>query len=1062
MTKYRIRLKNARVIGPFIMSQLYELKSSGRIQGDEEAQIFPTGDWSPISSFDFYAELMDLNHTAVIANEPKEETFVIDLTKLRNQKNELEIDKIDVIKHEPVNHLTETIRIPSKEIKPSGANTKFEILLDNQKENKQTKNEVKRPVPIPEPIEYAGDKTTINPIAQKDIERIRKNLKEEDARNKESENQQLVIKEEQKKANELQILIDADESTQMINLDKFNLELISLANHEEKIIDLEIKEIEKQKKIQEDTEKKDEEDSSGNEEIAKKKKFKTIIGLSIAVVLYVIMFPGEDKPKKSPFKHVEPVVEFPLPFDKSDLKRSKIEFDKARALFAAGDYISIIKAGILLKSSYENNIENEEVVSFLVRDYAEQLKYSKEDKQSNAQIIFNLIQAKRPFLAKNPDGVIGLNLFYMSINKYEAAADVVSKYLKLYPKNVTPDLFAVYLKTLLEIGKIDLAKQFKIPLEKSPQKNRYAYDALIDYSLLNQEDDKAIEYINDAIKNFPKLVGFYLKKADFLIKLKKYDEAGTYLQKADDLNLEHNNINRAEYLLLKGLIIAHKGDVKKATVYFTKSLELEDSYKLRMKLAELGGTDEINNETDKLIAESKAIKLLTQAKDFLEKRNFELALSSAARATDAFPGHIPSELFLAKVQLRLGLAKQGLETLEDLLKKYPDDKSINMALVDGYIDTYKFNDAKTRIGIMSSSALKGTWEFASANGRLYLRMGDSLQAISWLKNSINMNPLNDHDIYLLAEIIIKRANFDAARLLLNKCMELDPINADYRIAYAKIVYEQQDDMSAIGYLLGLLDEFGENPKVLSEIAIFYYRAGKTKDFLAYKEKLEKMPVKDKSLYEFLIKAALLDERFDEIPILVENLLAIEPGEIEAMMTAGRVLYENGKLVDAAKWFKRIQEKLESYPKVKFYSAKIKYLSKDYDGALKEVEADLKVNGDNDADLTLMAQIYTEKGDLIKAETLFKKSQKINPKAYDSLVGLADISSKRNNFELALDLYKRAMTEKSDEPVIHRKIGDVYRLLGQGVLAVESYKLYLEMNPEASDKSNIEAYINLMQ
>ena len=160
--------------------------------------------------------------------------------------------------------------------------------------------------------------------------------------------------------------------------------------------------------------------------------------------------------------------------------------------------------------------------------------------------------------------------------------------------------------------------------------------------------------------------------------------------------------------------------------------------------------------------------------------------------------------------------------------------------------------------------------------------------------------------------------------------------------------------------------------------------------------------------------------------------------------------------------KTFQEKLESYPKVQFYIAKIKYLSKDYDGALKEVEADLKVNGDNDADLTLMAQIYTEKGDLIKAETLFKQSQKINPKAYDSLVGLADISSKRNNFELALDLYKRAMTEKSDEPVIHKKIGDVYRLLGQGVLAVESYKLYLEMNPEASDKSNIEAYINLMQ
>ena len=59
MTKYRIRLKNSRVIGPFIKNQLYELKTKGHILGDEEAQIFPTGDWLPISSFDFYADLMD-------------------------------------------------------------------------------------------------------------------------------------------------------------------------------------------------------------------------------------------------------------------------------------------------------------------------------------------------------------------------------------------------------------------------------------------------------------------------------------------------------------------------------------------------------------------------------------------------------------------------------------------------------------------------------------------------------------------------------------------------------------------------------------------------------------------------------------------------------------------------------------------------------------------------------------------------------------------------------------------------------------------------------------------
>lgn len=1065
MTKYRLRLKNGRVIGPFIKSQLHELKSKGHIQGNEEAQEFPTGDWSPISSFDFYAELMDEDKTAITNESPKEETFVIDLTKLRQKKNESELEKLDVLEHEPVSKLTETIRLDQQTDKAS-THSRFELELDQQVKKPDKKPEPVKPkepeVVKVEEIEEREDKTLLNPIAQQEIDRLRREKLAEEEKQRAEEEKKKLEEETRRKEEEALKLIEMDESTQMIRLDNVKNDLMLVAVEEEKKIEKEAKEIKKKKKLEEAKALEEEEEGDANEDEAKKKKIKIIAIIGVLALVYSLLFPDEDKPQKPPFVHLEPRVEFPVPFDKADSKRSKIEYDKAVQLFAVGDYPSLVKAGLLLKSSYENNIDSQEALSLLVRDYAEQLKYSKEDKQGDALVVFNLIQAKRPFLAREPNGVIGLNLFYMAINKPEAAADVVAKYLKLYPKNVTQDLFAVYLQTLLKIGKLDLAKQFYQALIKAPQKNRYSYDALIEYSLLNQESEAALEYVNDAIKNNPKIVRFYLKKADLLLREKKFKEAEVLLTKADDLNLEHNEHNRARYLQLMGLLLAYGGDVATATAYFNKSLKIEDSPELRMRLADLSSAEDPQSETDKLIAESKAIKLVMQAKEFFEKRNYELALSSAAKAADTLPGHIPSELFLAKVQLRLGLAKQGLKTLEDLIKKYPEDKNINLALTDGYIETYKFNDAKNRIGVMSGSDLKHSYEFASANGRLYIKMADSLQAISWLRNSINMNPLNDQDIYLLAELLIKRANFDAARILLNKCMELDPINPDYRIAYARVVYEQQDDQAAIGYLLGLLNEFGENPKILAEIAIFYYRAGKIKDFESYKEKLEKLPVRDKSLYEFLIKAALLDERYVEIPELVEKLLRIEPGDIEAMMTAGRVLFESGKLVDAAKWFKRVQDKLETYPKVQYYIAKIKFLSKDYDGALKDVEADLKANGDNDADLTLMALIYVEKGELVQAENLFKKSQKINPKGYEALMGLADISTKRNNFDLALDLYKKAMNIKGDEPVIHKKIGDVYRLLGQGALAVESYKLYLEMNPEASDKNQVQSYINLMQ
>lgn len=1070
MTKYRIRLPSGRVLGPFEERELFDLKTKGHIKGLEEAQEFPTGNWKAIQDFPFYQDLMDENKTAISSgSNNNENTFVIDLTSLRNQQKEKEIEEL--VEEEPappIEPMTETIRMGPTEKKialeelddvfekqPEGTSvTKSQHGFDIDTPTLEDEEKAKR--------EALEGKTVINPIAQEEIARMRREEQEEKARI-EREAEEKLRQEEEKRQYELVVAqenapVTQDESTQMIKLDKTGL--LESALEAESDIEEELKKFQKKKKKEEARARANEEDEEEDEDTGAGKKKKIIIIAAALAIAYAFLFP-EEKPKKPPFQHIEPRIVFPIPFDKADSRKSKVEFNQGIKYFESGTYPNIVRAGLSFKNSYENDLENKEALNFMVRTYAEELQHSK-NKLYDAQTLFNLIQSKRPFLTENPNGAIGLNLFYMAINKPNAASDVVEKYLKLKPKNITQDLFAVYLKSLIKQGKLDLASQFYQALEKAPNKNRYGLTALIQYLLLNQETDKAMEYADDAIKKFPKIASLYLLKAELLIKQKKVDEAVPLIKKAEDLNLDYNNLNRAKFFELKGLSYGLKGKPNEAAKYLGYSLKLNDSDDLRIKLAELETSNGQMKDVDNLINESRAVKLLLQAKDFFDKKNYELALSSAAKATDAFPGHIPSELFLAKVQLRLGLAEQGLKTLEALAGKYPDDKQINLALIEAYIATYKFNDARNRIQIVSSSEYRDSWEYASVNAKLHLAMGDSLQAMSWLKNSTSLNPLNDEDIFILADILTKKANFKAARILLNKCMELDPINPDYRIAYARIIYETQDDRAAIGYLLSLLEEFGDSAKVLSEIAIMYYRSGQVKAFQDYKAKLEKHHSQDKALYEFLIKAALLDERMGDIPVLVEKLLAIEPGEIEQMMTAGRVLFEQGKLVEAAKWFKRIQDKLPSYPMVLYYIAKIDFLTGDLDGALKKIQADMKENGENDVDLVFMAQIYQEKEQYVEAENLFKKAQKINPRSYDAIVGLADLSTKRNNHDLALDLYKRAMKLKSDEPLVHKKVGDVYRQLGQGALAIEAYKLYLEMEPESPYRKNLEAYINLMK
>lgn len=1067
MTKYRLRLTNGRVMGPFDLNQIHDLKLKGHIQGQEEAQVFPLGEWKPLRSFDFYQDLMDENRTAVL---PKSEdaTFVIDLSHIRKKKNENDLENISLDDHAPRDHVSETIRISSPSLTPvARGNTAVTI-----------SEEIELPV-----AEDSGDKTLINPVAQEELRRMREEQAAEERRLREEEEARIKALEAQKeksRSTKHELVVSPHDATQVITLGN-KTELLNLAQNQELVIADEVQAFLQKRREEEgeDEEEEEEETLDSADDEKKKKRKKLFIVVAALAILYTLLFPGDDEDSKPKFRHINPAIVFPIPFDKKDTKLAASFYQQGRDTYILGTYPHLITAGGFFHKSVINDFDNVPAYSMMIRTYAEQLRFSKQ-KLTDAVTLFKAIQLKKQFILHDPDGVVGMNLFFMAIDKPEAAVDVVNKYLALYPKKVTQDLFAANLTSLMKVGQIDKAKDFFLALSKQKDRTKFALEAMIHYHLLNQEPDEAMKLADEGIKRFPNSNLFMLTKAELLLQKKETKLIPQILSAVEKRQIEYNDIYRAKFFEVMGLYLALKNKVKEATQFLKRSLLVYETSDLRVKLAELEKTG-VSKDADAIIGQSQATVNLLEARKFANQKNYLLAMSAAARATDASPGHVPSELFLAKMQMKLGMAADSIKTLEKLIARQGDDKSVNLALIEAYTDSYKFKEARNRIAVISGPPLRNTWEYASVNARLYQKSGDVLKAIAWYKSAINANPLSDADIYQLAEIFLKRKNFPQARALLNNAMELDPVNPDYRVSYARLLYELEDDQAAIGYLLGLMNDFGENPKILGEIATFYYRSGKIKDFQDYKAKLEKLPTRDKALYEFLIKAALLDERYAEVPGLVEELLKIEPGDLEAMMTAGKILFENNKLLDAALWFKRVYQSMPTYPKVLYYIARVKFILGEVDdpvsedgkavvdengdkrlGALSLVKNDMKENGESDIGLVFMAEIFTRKGDLIQAENHYKKAQKINPNSYEALLGLADISTRRNNFDLALDLYKKAMKLRNDEPILHKRIGDVYRLLGQGKLAIESYKLYLEMDPETSDKSQIEKYINLMQ
>lgn len=87
--KYRVRLSNGRVIGPLEIKDFVQLYNEDKITGNEDAQVYPTGDWKPLSYF------TEINLEKTI-NEDKTFMKNLDLTEINLNSDESNIETTNV------------------------------------------------------------------------------------------------------------------------------------------------------------------------------------------------------------------------------------------------------------------------------------------------------------------------------------------------------------------------------------------------------------------------------------------------------------------------------------------------------------------------------------------------------------------------------------------------------------------------------------------------------------------------------------------------------------------------------------------------------------------------------------------------------------------------------------------------------------------------------------------------------------------------------------------------------------------------------------------------------
>ncbi|MGK0367536.1 MAG: tetratricopeptide (TPR) repeat protein [Thermoproteota archaeon] len=1021
-------------MGPLNKAEIESLFEESEISEENEFQVYPDGSWKKLQ---FIEQLSSISN-----KEFKEKTSIFDkLNKINNPVENIPLQ-------------TPTINDFKKEI-TENRTTSFskvsELVPDITKTLIQN-----------EPEKFSSDRTMVNTKTFDYLEKMQeeKEIKEKEVKTLEEE---VKVKEEEEEIEENL----SSNSTQFIDLTKLDLKSNGEVDNAEEELALKEKKValkkEKDKiEAQRIEDEEDEEDEyEEDDEIDKNKKKKVLIyGIIVALVIMAFMPEKKIAKKDQKIIPIEVSLKFPVPFDEQNKTKSEKYYNTGLKHFYKFRFENLAKSAKYFRAAVEYNYKDDKSMAKLLLAYGELLEYSS-SKDIDALTFFKMLQIKEIALMNDIDFITGKALFFRFRKKYGTVVKEIRKFLDVGNKP-TLRLFSILLEGLNETGKFEKADEVYLSIKNQKITNPQIFVELIKFNIDKSDLKEAEKVMVKALESFPKSVPVLLSHAQLLLLAEDYTSLISVLKTIREELAENSKIYYAKYLEFYGLLNVAQKKYIIAKKFFKKSLELIDSPEIRSKIAALN-PDEMTEVKD-LILESKAIQFMSLAKNNMKLLDWQKAIIHTVNAIDIAPTYIPAKILLAQIQIRQGYYEKAITMLKDLYKTSPRNREVNFNLLDAYIEAYKFGEAKNLLLSIGSSDFRSDYLFYSYHGKMYSKMRLHMDAIKWYQRSINTNPINDSEYYNLSSSLFTKKYFNRSIIMIEKAIELSPDNPKYRVHYSKILYEQKGVDTAIGFLIDTLKDFPYEPILLSEVAINYFKSGQDKDFQDTKRKLKKLPNNDGALFEFLMEAALLDDNFDDVLKNGSELLVIRPGDLRTRMLMGEIYLERGgikNLTRALDYFKEVQGRLSTYPKLKVNLSKLNILTGNIEKAKMFASEEIKYNPDIEDGYILLASIYRKENDYPKAQKFYQKALTIKQDSVKALEGIGFCHLKKNQLDIAVDIYNKAISLEPSNGLLRKSLGDTYRLIGQSGLAIKSYKVYLELEPNSKQKQEILGYMNKM-
>ncbi len=803
----------------------------------------------------------------------------------------------------------------------------------------------------------------------------------------------------------------------------------------------------------------------------------------------------------------------------SSLYRSGVDF------YRKGKYLDKVKASKKFVASLENKFFNNPALEKLVLTYAEIYPNTFNKEKANTTL-YGLIQFGKSKLYSTHDMALGTATYYMHLKKYRAAIDIIENFLRhgqgfqeklsLLKENIekgkfsniilkdltakladefieedqvkqlkgkislikqkrreykklkksysvsrpTLKMMGVYLELYLSVSEFSKAREVFEKLKNEENMPLETYIAIARFLRFDERYDLGKQYLIQASKKYSNFALVWIEFSEYILKEGDSKKFKQLIDGIEVLKAENSPIYYGKYLEYLGIYNAMMGQNEEAAKNFKKALKINESNELISKLAslELGGSKSVES----LIIESKIIKLIKKSKEMEKDYNWDKAFSYAIEAVDLNREYIPSKLQLSSIQIKRGYFRESIDTLQSIFEKHPTNKDVIYSLINAYIKAHNFDEAIKFIQIAGGTKLLMTDMHETTMAKYHKATGNILMAIKSYEISLGRNPVNDDNYYQLSKIFLKLRQYKRCKDQVLKALSLDPENVNYLSLYSKVLYELDGVDVAIGYIRKILKKHPKDPKLLSDIAIYYYKSGKQKEFLYYKKIVESLPLADIDFFDFLISTSKLEDNPKDVIKYSKALLKLLPGELEIRLRLGETYLEIGEVDHARKMFLSIIDRLDTFPSANYFLSLISLKRKNLGKAHQYADEEIKINPNKEIGYYAKGQTFKAEKKYTDSIRLLEKAISINGNNVDVLLSLGDLKYRQNYYEEAREYFLRSYKLDEGNPEISKKLGYVYKDIGQAALAIEYFKAYLSLYPNAPDKGVIDRTINALK